>query len=390
MEFYTAGKVFSPAGKLVVDGLLVMEGQTVVDFIDPSIVSDGLPEASRVLRKNGILSPGFINAHCHLELSGLKGLVQAGTGLVGFIKDLQRIRSREESLMMEAAAEQDQRMFDYGIQVVGDICNSNLTIPVKRASKINYHSFVELFSFRPEQASITLQKGKLLLEQFSDLTNANGVSLSAGLTPHAPYSTSVALMKLISQELNGLPCSIHMMESVAEFEFLMNAQGDFMDMMQVFGIAVDDLVPYADNPFRLFLTHFRGKGPLISVHNSYLDLVQEDLIRNKMSGDVFYCLCPRANQYIERVYPPLDLLRSLNRKIVLGTDSLASNHDLNLLNEVKSLLSLENIPEEEWLMWITINGANALGLEAHYGSFSKGKKPGLIHIKNDLTVDRIL
>jgi aminodeoxyfutalosine deaminase len=390
MEFYTAGKVFSPAGKLVVDGLLVMDGQIVVDFIDPSIVSDGLPEASRVLRKNGILSPGFVNAHCHLELSGLKGLVQQGTGLVGFIKDLQRIRSREESIMLEAAVEQDQQMFDYGIQAVGDICNSNLTIPVKKASSIYYHSFVELFSFRPELASITLHKGKLLLEQFSDLTNACGVSLSAGLTPHAPYSTSVALMKLISEELNGLPCSIHMMESVAEFEFLMNAHGDFMDMMKVFGIAVDDLVPYADNPFRLFLTQFYGKGPLISVHNSYLDLVQEEIIRNKQSNEVFYCLCPRANQYIEEVYPPLDLLRSLNRKIVLGTDSLASNHDLNLLNEVKALLSVENIPDEEWLSWITINGAKALGLESYYGSFSKGKKPGVIHIKDDFTVDRMV
>ena len=84
------------------------------------------------------------------------------------------------------------------------------------------------------------------------------------------------------------------------------------------------------------------------------------------------------------------MLRSLHKTIVLGTDSLASNFDLNLMEEVKQILSFEDIPAEEWLQWITINGALALGLEETIGSFQPGKSPGLVNILDDLSVKRIV
>jgi cytosine/adenosine deaminase-related metal-dependent hydrolase len=390
MEFFSAQKVFSPSGKMVLNGVLVMQGQRVVDFIDPAQHQGPSPDSSSVRKLNGILSPGFINAHCHLELSGLAGMLSKGSGLAGFILELQRIRSREDEDMIEAARRQDQYMFDCGIQAVGDICNSALTIPVKAASRLYYHSFVELFSFRPELAASTFEKGKVLLDRFSGMTNANGIPLSSSLSPHAPYSTSMELMELISLDSQGLPTSIHMMESMAEYEFLMEATGDFKRMMDEFRIRVNDLVPYSRNPFNLFLSQFASTAPVIAVHNTYLDLLQAELTGNKLSREVFYCLCPRANQYIEKVNPPLDLFRSLNLKIVLGTDSLASNDDLNIMNEVRQILSFLSVPTEEWMSWLTLNGAKSLGIQDQFGSFEKGKTPGVLLISDDLTVERII
>jgi cytosine/adenosine deaminase-related metal-dependent hydrolase len=390
MDFYSASRVYAPDGKFVVDGLLIMEGQKVLDLIDPSARNEGIPDNSEIQLFPGILSPGFVNAHCHLELSGLIGMVERGHGLARFIGDLQKIREQDQETMLAAAFAQDEKMFQSGIQAVGDICNSALTIPVKRKSKMYYHSFIELFSFRPEQALSTYEKGKILLNEFRNLKNAKGTNLSASLTPHAPYSTSLDLMQLMAEDAQAFPSSIHLMESMAEYEFLMEGKGVFKSMMEAFGIPVDDLIPYQQNPFHTFLKVFSGKGPLISVHNSFLELLSEELIQNPFAKDVYYCLCPRANQYIERVNPPVYLFRSLSRNIVLGTDSLASNFDLNLMEEVKQILSFEDIPVEEWLQWITINGALALGLEKTIGSFQPGKSPGLINILDDLSVKRIV
>lgn len=390
MEFYTADKVFSPSGKLIADGILVMERDVVLDLIDPMVPGVGLPDSSSLKKLKGVLSPGLINAHCHLELSGLKGLVTPGRGLAGFIQELQAIRRRDESILLEAAIAGDQFMFENGIQAVGDICNSVLTVEVKQKSKILYHNFIELFAFRPEQAQDTFNRGTNLLAGFQGKENLSGMMMGCSITPHAPYSTSPALMALMSENAGNAPLSIHMMESKAEFEFLMEGSGAFRAMMDKFAVRVDDLLPYDKNPLQIFLEIFGGKGSLIAVHNTYLELLSEELIRNPLAAEVFYCLCPRANQYIEGVYPPLDFLRGLKRKIVLGTDSLASNFDLNLINEVKQLLSIENVPMEEWLGWITVNGAEALGMEDRLGSFEKGKRPGVIVIAVDFSVERLV
>jgi cytosine/adenosine deaminase-related metal-dependent hydrolase len=94
-----------------------------------------------------------------------------------------------------------------------------------------------------------------------------------------------------------------------------------------------------------------------------------------------YCFCINANQYISEAIPPIDLFRKNNCNIVVGTDSLASNHQLNILEELKTVSKyFANIPLEEQLKWATLNGAQALGFE-HLGSFEKGKKPGVVLIE---------
>ena len=97
--------------------------------------------------------------------------------------------------------------------------------------------------------------------------------------------------------------------------------------------------------------------------------------------NAFWCLCPNANQYIEQTMPPIELLRSEKAKLVIGTDSYASNWSLSVLDELKTIHEHHpQIPLAEMLGWATINGAQALQMDKHLGSFEKGKKPGVVLI----------
>jgi cytosine/adenosine deaminase-related metal-dependent hydrolase len=119
----------------------------------------------------------------------------------------------------------------------------------------------------------------------------------------------------------------------------------------------------------------------ILVHNSFTSAEDIQAVHAAMDN-AFWCLCPNANQYIEQTMPPVELLRSEKAKMVIGTDSYASNWSLNILDELKTIQQYHpQIPLAEMLSWATINGAHALQMEAGLGSFEKGKKPGLVLIK---------
>jgi cytosine/adenosine deaminase-related metal-dependent hydrolase len=108
--------------------------------------------------------------------------------------------------------------------------------------------------------------------------------------------------------------------------------------------------------------------------------VEAALQQTQKNGNALYfCLCVNANQYIGEALPPLELFRQNNCTITLGTDSLASNHQLSITEEINTIRkNFPGIPLEEILGWATINGAAALQMQDILGSFEKGKKPGVV------------
>jgi len=127
---------------------------------------------------------------------------------------------------------------------------------------------------------------------------------------------------------------------------------------------------------------FKNANTSILVHNSFTSADDISAAKKQMPNS-FWCLCPNANQYIEQTMPPIELLRSSGVSIIVGTDSYASNWTLNILNELKTIPQYNpQIPLEEMLGWATINGARALQMDKHLGSFETGKKPGVVIIEN--------
>lgn len=342
----------------------------------------------------GILAPGFINAHCHLELSHLKGAIATQTGMIDFLLSVMRQRLVEEEVLQQAIVEAETAMWENGIVAVGDICNTAHTLRQKEQHRLYYHNFVEATGFIEATAGDRFRAALAVYEQFrSALGPGKG---RTSLVPHAPYSVSPALFDLISSLDGNDLLTMHNQESRDEDDFFRTGTGGFHRLYEALGLNILFYRPAGKSSFQTCLPHFRPGQSVILAHN--VTTGEEDLrfMRHQVQAgglpQVHFCLCPNANLYIGNGLPDIALLRRYQVPLVVGTDSLASNHQLSILAELKTVqLHDPAIPLVELLQWVTLNGAKALGIQDRFGSFEEGKTPGVLLLEEDLSgVKRLL
>lgn len=331
---------------------------------------------------DGILCPGFINTHCHLELSHLRGKVSEGKGMTGFISELVPQRSMYTNPeILEAVKLADEEMYRNGIVAVGDICNTADTFNVKAQSKIHYHSFIELFDMSPGRTEEVMDKGKMLAGLLRK-------DQSWSFVPHAPYTVTPGLYKLIAENQPGgnVPVCIHNQESLAESEAFETNSGLIWDMFKNFGLDLGWLERTGKNSLHSYFEKLLGYKKIQLVHNTFTSA--DDIVWAKRNCELrtencelYWCTCPNANIYIEGRLPDYPALLRAGARMTIGTDSLASNHRLSILEEMKTIQKHFDIPTTELIRWATINGAEFLGLADKYGSFGEGKQPGVNLIK---------
>ena len=323
----------------------------------------------------GILCPGFVNAHCHLELSHMKGMIPAHTGLQEFVKQIVALRQVEPEVIQEAIVSAETEMIANGIVAVGDISNTLDTLSQKAKHHLAYYSFVELYDLDPTHAADKILAGLEMQKQFQENC------VRASLVPHAPYSVTNNLWHLLSAHFGIHTISMHNQETPDENDFFKTKTGSFLGMYERTKVNLDFFKATGLSSLQSILPIFKNAHHGILVHNSYTSAEDIQAVHAAMDN-AFWCLCPNANQYIEQTMPPIELLRSEKANIVIGTDSYASNWSLNILDELKTIQEHQpKIPLEEMLQWATINGAQALQMDKHLGSFEKGKKPGVVLIK---------
>jgi cytosine/adenosine deaminase-related metal-dependent hydrolase len=341
---------------------------------------------------SGIICPGFVNAHCHVELSHLHEKTAKGTGLVDFIKAIQQQRAGDTTEITDAAMRADQQMYDNGIVAVGDIANSASSLPVKHNSKLYYHTFIEMFSFLPQRAEETFQNGLELQKQFKPLPTS--------LTPHAPYSVSKDLFKLLKQytDANENIISMHNQECEDENKFYRYKNGKFLELYESFSLDISYFKPQARNSVQSVIPLLSNKQPILLVHNTCTNLKDIYFVK-RFDRKINWCFCPNANLYIEGHLPKVDLFVDEGFNIMLGTDSLASNDKLCILSEMRTIQKhFPALTTAKLLEWGTLNGARFLGISDEYGSLEVGKKPGLnlltgldgLKITPDTQVKRLL
>ena len=323
---------------------------------------------------DGIICPGFINAHCHLELSHMKGLIPPKTGLQEFVKQIVGLRKVEGEIIQEAILLAENEMLENGIVAVGDICNTLDTLATKAKHRLAYYSFVELYDLDPTRAQDKINAGVILQNTFEQNC------IRASLVPHASYSCTFELLKLLANHFGSHTISIHNQETAAENEFFEKKTGDFIGMYERTKVALDYFHATGKSSLQSILPKIHSAHRCILVHNSFTSVDDIQAVRQQMPN-TFWCLCPNANQYIESTMPPIELLRAQKANIIIGTDSYASNWSLRILDEIKTMQQHHPaIPLAEMLGWATINGARALQMDKHLGSFEKGKKPGVVII----------
>ena len=373
---FKADKIFDGYHFLEDDKVLITDEEGVIeDIVSTQEAGDDVQQFS------GILSPGFINCHCHLELSHMRGLIPEQTGLVSFILNVVQQRHFPEEEILQAIEKAEDEMLANGIVAVGDICNNALTIPQKIKGRVYYHNFIEASGFNPQIAEQRFQRAKSIYEKYQDVffRNDQHPPLGAGgIVPHAPYSVADELWKLIINFPGNHLFTIHNQETAGENEWFLNKQGEFSYLYEKMNIDISFFKPSGKSSLQTYLPKFLNNQSLILVHN--VNTSKDDIVFAKQNGkQLYWCLCPNANQYITRQLPDIDLLIKHDCEIVLGTDSLASNHQLNILEEIKTIRQFfPQIEIEKMLKWATSNGAKALQMDSLLGSFEKGKRPGVV------------
>lgn len=378
LTYLSADWVFPVSSAPLKNGIVAVDEENSIVQLFSAKEAEGL--GIKVTKHSGAIVPGFINTHCHLELSAMVGVVPQHTGLVKFVETIITKRTQNTEDIEAEMLIADAEMWRNGIVAVGDISNNSLSKQIKIQSKIHYHTFIETLGFNPADAPKSLKNAMAMREEFSPLQSS--------IVPHAPYSVSAELMKLLNVyavDHNSF-LSIHSQESKEENLFFQKKEGAFLSFFQFLGIDISHFKASGKSSLQSWLQQFDKKKMLL-VHNTFSNNADVKFAE-QANPNLFWCLCPQANLYIEDVLPDVDLLRNENVKITLGTDSLASNTELNILAEMQTLQQHKNVPFENLLMWATKNGAEFLNLDDKLGSIEIGKKPGLnlIQLSSDFKI----
>jgi len=366
MRRFSADLIYTLEGDAIPHGIVITDDNgKILNVTEERIAFD-----PNIERYKGVIVPGFINAHCHLELSHLHGKIAQKTGLINFIKEVIFTRGGSQEEITEAMLQQDEAMWNAGIVAVGDISNQTISADIKSKSKIRYHTFIEMVGFDANKAKEILNDA---------IVKKSAFDTSTSITVHAPYSISMELVKQLKAYSKGINNKIswHSQECDEEDELYKTRSGPFFQFYKDLNINTDTFAIKAKSTLQALLPFMPKKQNILLVHNTYT-CFKDVFFTKRFEQNIYWCFCPNANLYIENKLPTFEFFKHSALPITIGTDSLASNHSLSVLEEMKVLQkNIPNLSLNELLKWACINGAKFLGFDADLGSIAVGKKPGL-------------
>lgn len=369
VSYISASYVYPVIGTPIKNGVLAVDPEGVIKAVYTA------QEAKKKLISDidyyeGLLVPGFVNTHCHLELSNLRGKIPKHIGLPEFVKSVIRLRTSDEYELSLDMLRADIEMYENGIVAVGDISNQLISKSLKANSPVYYFTFLEIMGFKPDVAVEAMERAKQFKTEFDPLP--------VSIVPHAPYSVSAELFQELA-EYAGFqdgPLSIHNQETADENAFFEQKTGDFLSLFEFLGQDVAFYQPSGKTSLQTYLPLLSPALKTLLVHNTYTSAA-DIAYATGIHPNLYWCLCPHANLYIEKTLPDVNMLCAAGLRITLGTDSLASNDGLSILSEMNLLQERFDVPVEELLKWATFNGAEFLGIEERFGTFEVGKRPGI-------------
>ena len=356
MRFLTAAYLFPLHKAPIKEGVLQIsdKGEVIALFENRNEIPQDKLEAF-----DGIICPGFVNAHCHLELSHLLGITEKGKGFLDFVAKVQQRNNFTKEEIQIAIENSEQQMIGNGIVGVGDICNTADTLLQKRKGNLQYYNFIEVFGVKDELKDQLSADAKVLRNKF------RATGQKATISPHAPYSVPPKLMKVISTSFDNEDSvlTIHNQETIEENQLFENKKGKLKRWLENIN-ASSEIWSNREKSVDI-LRELEGKKVMFA-HNTFSK--KEDLT------DSYYCTCPKANLYIENSLPDYSIFNT--EKLCVGTDSLASNDSLSILEELLVIKQNSNFDLNTLLKISCKNGAEALGF-SDLGTFEKGKIPGV-------------
>lgn len=351
-------KILSPAVIDVENGMITK--------ISQSIPSQNWGECHDL--KDIFLFPGFINAHCHLELTALGSVAEPD--FVPWIKKIGALIPTFDATQIQAGIQNGiSRLLHSGVTTVFDHVSPHTPLSSFQNSPIPIISFSEVLGINLDKATLSYSQAQQVKKNHKDLH----------ITPHAIHSVHPQILKSVFAKEVG-PFSIHIAESIEEKNYFENTSGDLFDFMAALapGVSHD-----ASSAISWLAQNLREKISVLWIHGNFLTTSDLDWLQKQKKPCVVHC--PGSFAHFPHESFPKDEMAKRGIKIALGTDSLASNTDLNILLEAQRYL--EKFPEtnfEEILGMMTVNAAQTLGL-SDIGEIKEGQKAHLIGFKSHNT-----
>lgn len=372
---YRAAWVLPIATPPIRDGVVAVDGGRIA-WVGPRDAAPAAPERDL---GDALLLPGLVNVHTHLELTAMRGFLD-GLDFREWIVTLQRAKVAvlDEAQMLDAARAGLQEAVAAGITCVADTCDSGVALRAMREAGVRGVMYQEVFGPDPVQCDAAMAA---LREKVAAHRAMSDDLRQVGVSPHAPFTVSDALfgrvMAFAREE--RLPVAVHIAESAAESAFVAHGAGPFAEGHRRRGIPV---APRAASPLAL-LEQLGVLGP----HTLCIHCVQADagdIGRLAASGSAV-AHCPISNARLGHGTAPLAGLLAAGVRVGLGSDSMASNDRMHLLEEGRAAILAQRTraaeargpAPDEVLRLATLGGAAALGLDGRIGSLEPGKDADL-------------
>lgn len=375
MKRFAASYIYTLDGEPLRNGFVEVEEDGTV--IRTGICGDPASEENFY---NGAIVPGFVNSHCHVELSHLKGRFRKGSGMAGFIDQINELRdvvSRDRKIAL--LKDEMDSLWSKGVSAMADISNCDDSFAVKAASPMYTRTFIEVFGTEPEDCGSVIASAKELKR------TADSYGLDSSVTPHACYTMSPELVTAAAAEgLSTGYISYHSQESDQEEDMIRYGTGEMVENRRRAGMSMPPVTGTSSLEYFIGRLKKVHEAPftehILLVHNVHLDEVAAHAALDVMKN-VYWAVCPLSNQFINNQLPPIDLMRSLGLKITMGTDSLSSNDSLDMVKELYCLkAAFPHVSMNELFTWACLNGAEFLSKEDVFGSIVTGKRPGLVFV----------
>ncbi len=332
--------------------------------------------------RQGAIVPGFVNSHCHIELSHLHGKFRKGTGMAGFIDQINALRDWAGSdVKARLTQEWMDKMWKDGVSAMADISNDDSSFKVKSAHRLYTRTFLEVFGSEPDMCE----------EVMADVSGLNKTADAEGIdaapTPHSCYTMSPQLLSASAAAgLKSGYLSYHSQESQEEEDLLISGSGAMYENRKRSGMSTPPVT--GESSLKYFIERLADAKPapydehILLVHNVCLKQDDIDAAR-KVMNNVYWAICPLSNIFIHNALPPIPLMRENGLSITVGTDSLSSNDDLDMVKELVCIKqNFPEVPMNEILVWACLNGARFLSKDAFLGSLAPGKTPGIVFVSN--------
>ena len=378
---YHAGWVVPIAGRPIRDGCVDVDGGVIAAVGRSADASSG--RVRDVDLGGCAILPGLVNAHAHIELSGLRGEVQPAQSMPDWVRGLMARRSGstpDAAAMEHAVAEARQ----YGTALVGDIGNTHAPVAALREAGMPAVAFRELLGFDEPDPPALVER------TCAELDREAGANPRLRLAAHAPYSVSPALfvaLRAAAERRRLWPLSVHVAESPEELEFLRSGTGPWRGLLEELGRWVPGWIAGTPSPVG-YLDNLNWLGPgTLLVHGVHL--TDAELLRIAETGATLVT-CPRSNRWTGAGLPPIARFHAAGVRLAVGTDSLASAPDLNMFAELAELRRLApEVPAAALLRAATLGGAEALGYGATHGAIAVGRQAALLAIAGVGAVDDV-